>query len=295
MSDTFNLGWKLASVLMGVAKPEVLHTYSDERQKVAQDLIDFDLEFAQMLSARPKDEADADSTGVDPSAFQRYFIQQGRFTAGVATQYGPSLITGDARFQHLATGFPIGMRFHSAPVFQLADAKPVQLGHAARADGAWRLYLFADCDDPDSAGAEVLSLCDWLASDASPLWRYTPHGADPDSVIDVLAIFQQGFHELKLETMPSVLLPRKGPFGLIDYEKIFCAAPGVEDIFDLRGVDRESGCTIIVRPDQYVANVLPLHARAALADFLAGFLIEPRAPREPESERSPGHHLSAAS
>ncbi|WP_245161234.1 hypothetical protein [Blastococcus sp. CT_GayMR16] len=28
------------------------------------------------------------------------------------------------------------MRFHSAPVVRLADAKPVQLGHVARADGA---------------------------------------------------------------------------------------------------------------------------------------------------------------
>ena len=36
------------------------------------------------------------------------------------------------------------MRFHSAPVIRLADAKPMQLGHVARADGAWRVYVFAD-------------------------------------------------------------------------------------------------------------------------------------------------------
>jgi phenol 2-monooxygenase len=35
MNDTWNLGWKLASVLQGRAKPELLHTYSDERQKIA--------------------------------------------------------------------------------------------------------------------------------------------------------------------------------------------------------------------------------------------------------------------
>jgi phenol 2-monooxygenase len=38
MNDTWNLGWKLASVLQGRAKPELLHTYSDERQKIAQQL-----------------------------------------------------------------------------------------------------------------------------------------------------------------------------------------------------------------------------------------------------------------
>ena len=33
MADAWNLGWKLATVLRGTAKPELLHTYSSERQK----------------------------------------------------------------------------------------------------------------------------------------------------------------------------------------------------------------------------------------------------------------------
>ena len=47
MADAWNLGWKLAAVLRGTARPELLHTYSDERQEVAQELIDFDREFAR--------------------------------------------------------------------------------------------------------------------------------------------------------------------------------------------------------------------------------------------------------
>ncbi|MFP5368936.1 MAG: FAD-dependent monooxygenase, partial [Actinomycetes bacterium] len=35
MADTWNLGWKLGAVLRGRAKPELLHTYSGERQKIA--------------------------------------------------------------------------------------------------------------------------------------------------------------------------------------------------------------------------------------------------------------------
>jgi hypothetical protein len=53
------------------------------------------------------------------------------------------------------------------------------------------------------------------------------------------------------------MLPRKGKFGLIDYEKMFCPDPKADDIFDLRGVIRETGCMVVVRPDQYVAHVLP--------------------------------------
>ena len=45
----------------------------------------------------------------------------------------------------------------------------------------------------------------------SPVRRYTPAGADIDSVIDVRAIFQQGHRELAIEAMPAFLLPREGP------------------------------------------------------------------------------------
>jgi phenol 2-monooxygenase len=72
-----------------------------------------------------------------------------------------------------------------------------------------------------------------------------------------------------------MLLPRKGKFGLIDYEKAF--TPDVKngpDIFVLRGVDRAKGALVIVRPDQHVANVLPLDAHQELADFFGQFLID---------------------
>src|SRR6478672_5352046 len=275
MNDTWNLGWKLGAVLDGTAKPELLHTYSEERQKIAKQLIDFDREFSKMFSAHATESGD-EVEGIDPEEFQEYFIAQGRFTAGTATRYAPSMITAEGMFEHLAEGFPVGMRFHSAPVVRLVDAKPTQLGHVARADGAWRVYLFADRNDPTGGSSRARALCEFLASDASPITRFTPKDADPDSVIDVRAIFQQGHRDLAVDKMPSVLLPKKGKFGLIDYEKMFCPDAKAGDIFELRGVNRETGCMVVVRPDQYVSHVLPLHGHEALADFFAGILIEAR-------------------
>src|SRR3954454_19892547 len=101
MNDTWNLGWKLGAALRGRAKPELLHTYSEERQKVAKQLIDFDREFAKMFSAHPAESGGAGGEGVDPEEFRRYFVRHGRFTAGVATEYGPSMITAEPTFQHL--------------------------------------------------------------------------------------------------------------------------------------------------------------------------------------------------
>jgi len=272
MADAWNLGWKLGAVLQGTANAELLHTYSEERQRVAQELIDFDREFARMFSAAPRVTGNA-TAGVDPDEFQRYFVQQSRFTAGVATRYQPSMITAEATSQHLAEGFPIGMRFHSTPVVRLADAKPIHLGHIARADGAWLIYILADRHDPASPNSRARRLCEFMATDESPITRFTPAGSDPDSVIDVRAVFQQGHRELAVGTMPLILLPRKGRFGLIDYEKIFCADEA-RDLFDLRLVDREAGCMVIVRPDQYVSGVLPLDAHEALTDFFAAILID---------------------
>jgi phenol 2-monooxygenase len=293
MADTWNLGWKLGSVLRGTARPELLHTYSEERQAVAKELIDFDREFSKRFRANPAQAGGADSDAVDPEEFQRYFIAQGRFTAGVATRYAPSMITAEPTFQHLAEGFPVGMRFHSAPVIRLADAKPVHLGHAARADGAWRLYIFADRNDPTGEDSRARELCAFLASDASPIARFTPRGAEPDSVIDVRAVFQQGHRDLPVDKMPPVLLPRKGRFGLVDYEKMFCPDPAAGDIFDLRGVTRERGCVVVVRPDQYVSHVLPLDAHEALVEFFAGILID-TAPQARTDRRFVATRTSAA-
>jgi 2-polyprenyl-6-methoxyphenol hydroxylase-like FAD-dependent oxidoreductase len=274
MADSFNLGWKLAAVIQGRCSPEILHSYSAERHAVARELIDFDRQIAKMFSAPPKSAADAEGEGVDPAEFQKYFVRQGRFAAGAETRYRPSIISAEPAYQHLAEGLTVGMRFHSAPVIRLADAKPVHLGHMVKADGRWRLFAFAGVEDPASPSSGIAALCDFLAgSPESPVRRYTPPGADIDAVIDVRAVFQQGHRALAAEAMPPLLLPRKGRYGLCDYEKMFCPdLNSGNDIFDMRRIDREKGCMVVVRPDQYVAHVLPLDGYAELAAFFGRFM-----------------------
>ena len=276
MQDAFNLGWKLASVLRKRCAPHLLHTYSAERQAVAKELIDFDREWAEIL-ASVKGGGQRANERFDPAETQRHFVQHGRYTAGTATHYRPSILTGDARYQHLAKGLLIGKRFHSAPVIRLADAKPIHLGHVAEADGRWRIYAFAGAGDPTASTSAIRGLGDFLAEGReSPVRRYTPAGADIDSVIDLRAVFQQGHRELAIEAMPAFLLPRKGRHGLRDYEKMFCPdLKAGRDIFAMRGIDRGAGCMVVVRPDQYVAHVLPLDAHAELAAFFDGFMLQP--------------------
>ena len=166
------------------------------------------------------------------------------------------------------------MRFHSAPVARLADTRRMHLGHVHEADGRWRLYAFADSAPVTSAESRLRALCDFLArSHSSPVRRFTPEGADIDTVFDVRGIVQQGHAELDIEDLPELLRPVKGPLGLTDYEKAFTPdINGGPDIFDLREIDREQGALVVVRPDQYVAHVLPLDAHGELTAFFARFM-----------------------
>jgi phenol 2-monooxygenase (NADPH) len=271
MQDAFNLGWKIVSVLRKRCPSSLLHTYSAERRAIAKELIDFDREWSALLAT-----AHGEGGGADPAGTQSYFVRHGRYTAGTATHYDPSILTGESNYQHLAEGFVIGKRFHSAPVVRLADAKPVHLGHVVKADGRFRIFVFAGAGNPAASGSVILRLCDFLAtSQESPVRKYTRRGEDIDAVIDVRAVFQQAHRELAIEAMPALLLPQKGRYGLHDYEKMFCIKGG-KDIFAMRGIDREAGCMIVVRPDQYVAHVLPLDGFEQLAAFFDGFMLPQR-------------------
>ncbi len=280
MADSFNLGWKLASVVLGRCTPDILRTYSDERQAVAQELIDFDRDMANLFGARAGPIRQSNDEIADRAEFQEYFTKHARFTAGVETRYDTSMITHAPTHQRLASGLTIGKRFHSEAVVRLADAKPVHLGHIIKADGRWRIFVFADANDPAVPSSRLARLCAFLQdSPDSPVGRYTPPGADVDSVIDVRAVCQHSHRDVAIGSMPAFLLPRKGRLGLVDYEKIFC--PDTRrgpDIFDSRGIDRAHGCTIVVRPDQYVAHVVPLDDHSGLAAFFVGFMSDPPPP-----------------
>lgn len=272
MQDTFNLGWKLAHVFQGRADASLLHTYSAERWAEAKRLVDTDHQWARIMSA-PVGESEPDKG--DEPRFVRQFKENLEFTGGLAVQYFESAIIAGPRYQALASGQQIGRRFHSAPVVRLADARQMQLGHVAEADGRWRIYAFAGKQDSSSSGSAIHKLADWLENDAnSPVVKYTAKDEDIDAVIDFRAVFQQTFDQLACEDMPSLLRPCTGKLGLQDHEKVFCVDhKGLGDIYDMRGIDREQGCMIVVRPDQYIAHVLPLDEFDELSQFFAGFLL----------------------
>jgi phenol 2-monooxygenase len=264
MQDGFNLGWKLGHVLEGRSPESLLGTYSAERRVIAKNLIDFDREWSTLMATRPEDM-------VDPSELERFYVSTAEFPAGFMTQYPPSAIIADSTHQGLAAGFPIGKRFKSAIVRRVCDGNDIHLGHLAAADGRWRIYVFADAARVGEK-SKVGEFADWTSTAPdSPVVLGTPDGAEVDAWFDIKVIYQQDHTGVDIQAVPAAFRPRKSPYGLIDDNNVFAVDSG-QDIFDLRGIDRD-GVIVVVRPDQYVANLLPLTATAELTAFFAQILI----------------------
>lgn len=260
MQDGWNIGWKLGHVLDGRSPETLLATYSAERQVIAQNLIDFDKEWSALM-ATPGEELP------DPSYLEEFYVKTFEFPAGFMTQYAPSMLIAEPTHQKLALGYPIGKRFKSALVHRVSDTVPIQLGHHARADGRWRIYVFADESAPGSG--PVNDLATWLVDDpTSPLKAQTPADLDVDAYFDVKVVYQQPFADIDLGRVPEAFRPRTGPLRLLDWEKVYATGDG-HDIFEEREISRD-GAIVVVRPDHYVANVLPLTATHELVSFFDG-------------------------
>jgi phenol 2-monooxygenase (NADPH) len=260
IQDAFNLGWKLGHVLTGLSPESLLSTYSAERQPVAQNLIDFDREWSSMMAAKPEELGSA-------SALEDFYQKTAEFPAGFMTEYPAGLLVGEPTHQDLATGFPLGKRFKAHPVKRVSDTNPKFLGHQHTADGRWRIYAFADAAVSAAEDSTLRSWAEWMDSAESPVRRFTPEGQDLDALFDLHVVYQQPHEEVELMKTPSVFRPKVGTFQISNLNKVWGTDPE-DDIYAARGLSRD-GVVVVVRPDQYIAHVLPLTATSELSDFLA--------------------------
>ena len=136
--DGYNLGWKIASVLLGQAHVSLIETYAYERHKVAVELIEFDRYFSKLWVSGAKNGAT-----VTPEQFQEGFLKSTRYASGTTYKYKDSIVTWSKCEQQLATNIVVGMRMPSAQVVRHCDSKPMQLAKALLSDGRWRILAFA--------------------------------------------------------------------------------------------------------------------------------------------------------
>ncbi|PVI04507.1 hypothetical protein DM02DRAFT_669105 [Periconia macrospinosa] len=261
MQDAFNLGWKLGLVVKGITQPSILQTYQTERRKVAQDLIDFDHRFSRLFSGRPAKDV-LDETGVNMTEFKEAFLKGNLFASGLSVDYGASQLvakdkTAEAQVAQITKNedlsvIKLGMRFPSHQVLNQADGRPWQFQTRLKSDGRFRLIIFAGNVLSPTQSALLNSFAAKLAS-SSFLAKYiystidvlTCHSA-PRTAVDLLRDF------------PEVLHPFDPKLGW-DYESVYVDDvsyhQGFGDAYVKYGVDKEKGCVVVTRPDQYVGYV----------------------------------------
>lgn len=293
IQDTYNLGWKIGAVISGFARRSILRTYQLERRTVAQDLIEFDRKLSYLFTGKPARDA-ADETGISMQEFKELYRKKGLFTAGLAVDYGASVLVakpgglagnglndepnGPCKAigkQELAMNIPLGKRFPSHQVLGQSDARPWQFAQRLPSDGRFRIILFAgnlnklQWQRVQKFGADI-------SAPNSILRRYTPSNRLNDAIIDVLMIHSAPRKDIELLALHEVFHPFDAKRGW-NYEKVFVDDEsyhqGHGEAYRNYGVDRERGCVVITRPDQYVGWIGELEDVREIECYFSGFLI----------------------
>ncbi|KAI1087710.1 putative phenol 2-monooxygenase [Rostrohypoxylon terebratum] len=301
MQDAYNLGWKVALASKGIVKRSILGTYGSERRRVAQDLIDFDHRFSRLFSGRPAKDI-LDEEGVSMEEFKDVFEKGNTFASGLSVNYGPSELIakapetpeqGDqpkmngsvttalsadalAKKQSLATGLPIGMRFNSYQVVNQSDARPWHFQQKLKSDGRFRVVLFAGNISNRDQRKRVEDFCQALDASTSFYRTANPAGSSLDTVIEILTIHSAKRTEVELlRDFPEVLHPFDPHTGW-DYDKVFVDDSsyheGFGDAYTNYGVNKERGCVVVARPDQYVGWIGELEDFNELQGYFEGCL-----------------------
>ncbi|KAF5972880.1 phenol 2-monooxygenase [Fusarium coicis] len=267
LQDGFNIGWKMAHVLTGRAPPSVLETYVLERQQTAQQLIEFDRSFSKLFSSEHRK-----ANGITAKDFHDKFVETGRYTAGMATKYKPSILTSvDENDNSVALGLTVGMRFPSAPVVRLSDTKPMQLNRNLAADGRWHVLIFCSGDFARKGLHEA-------ATELSNLnGIFTPAGESADEVFSHTLLIKAERKTIEMGQLPEVFFPHTGPYNLRNVHRVFVDDTnpymlGCGQAFSKYGIKAEQGAIVVVRPDLYTARILSLSQITELFTFFKGCL-----------------------
>ncbi|KIX92648.1 uncharacterized protein Z520_11677 [Fonsecaea multimorphosa CBS 102226] len=301
MHDTFNLGWKLASVIQGRCSPSLLETYDLERRQIAQELIDFDHQFSRLFSGRPAQDI-LDKEGIDLKTFQDVFEKGNLFASGIAVNYRPNMIVikpgkseaaekGNGAVQHVEdangstyasdggkrlSNIEIGSRMPSHKILNQSDARPWHLQELLPSNGAWRILFFAGNILDEAQLSRVKTFAEALDAPSSFLKKHTKLVENWSSVFELITIHSAPRVKVELLSLPDILHPWSDEFGW-DYNKVFVDDmsyhEGHGQAYKNYGIDASKGCVVIVRPDQYVSWIGEMEDVEEMNKFFGAFML----------------------
>ncbi|TVY76161.1 3-hydroxybenzoate 4-monooxygenase, partial [Lachnellula suecica] len=258
MHDAFNLSWKLNFAIRGLALPSLLSTYSHERRKIAQDLINFDFEHANAF---------ADG---DPKALAANFAANIAFISGIGATYAPNVLNWES--DNPGGCLRAGALLLPARVTRYIDANPVDLQLVIPMLGQFRIFFFTA--NPHSSFGFLSSVSSHITSANSVLGRATTAAAASYKTLNTPAPESDEFRQPQRYTATSkvftpavVTTMRKEDVEIADLPAMMQASCWTFYLDDLcgeaqsctdkwlGGVDDGQVVIVNVRPDGYVGSI----------------------------------------
>lgn len=251
MHDSFNLAWKLNLLVRGLAKPSLLRTYEEERQKIAYDLINFDVEHCKAFAA-----GDAE--------LSKNFDANIRFISGVGAEYAPGMLT-----QAPATTSRLqpGMLQLPAKATRYIDANPVDIQLDVPMLGQFKIYIFV----PDFCRSRTFlnNICQQLQSilsgasvRADHSYEKHPRGHSPSdgfvqaqrytsvsNAFTFAMVTQAAQSEFEIAELPEILQTSRWTLYVDNIEAPSCTEKWFGNL------DLEKIGIAVVRPDGYVGAI----------------------------------------
>ncbi|KAL5614614.1 hypothetical protein BROUX41_004713 [Berkeleyomyces rouxiae] len=264
MHDSWNLAWKLNLAVRGLAKPELLESYEDERRKIALDLVNFDYEHANQIAEG------------DVAALADNFRTNVRFISGIGAEYAESAINKvDSDMFNFGEAKP-GCLLPPGKVTRYLDSNPVDIQLDIPMMGQFRIYLLTwdvrqaaiFLDDFCRAVASNDSLMSQLSAAASQSYAAQPRVPAPDldvyqrperyTVVSHLFTFAlittMPKADIEISDLPALLQDSKWSFYIdnvpeLDTRGILCTNKW------LGNLGPSEVAIVNVRPDGYVGSI----------------------------------------
>ncbi|EIW83444.1 hypothetical protein CONPUDRAFT_89327 [Coniophora puteana RWD-64-598 SS2] len=266
INDTHNLAWKLVHVLRGWADFSLLKSYEFERQKYAQDLIDFDKTHAGLFSAKPKTKSFEDGVSHEENfkAFQTF----AEFASGVGIQYEESTWI-NAKHQSSAPNLTIGQRMPPQILIRTCDYRPYDIHEYLVADARFKILVFAGDVNDEMQLAKVYALAEELEKPTSFLRKYLKDAQSIESKFSIVTIVAKTKGPVKMLGIPVLFRPHWSKV-LTDDTDVTQATGG--HAYERFGIAQDEVTLVVVRPDGFVGTIALASHYDDLNKYFAGFM-----------------------
>ncbi|VUC37211.1 unnamed protein product [Clonostachys rosea] len=237
MQDTFNLGWKIASVVKGLSPKKILDTYQSERMPVARRLLAFDREIYGAISEK----AATSSQHALTSTLKR----ENSAASGLAVEYEPNVLVSNHSCSSTwgREKLKAGMRFPNLPIVNHSDGHIGLVHKLLNHSGRWSLIIFGG----DSLAAEL----------SKPPFEIRGASSDAFGAVRPYIIHCARTQALSIHSFPKIFTPFDETMGF-DYTRVFAECHSKDGKIKARYqelVMSQTGCMMLVRPDHHIGFI----------------------------------------